>query len=420
MAVRFVGFVATLALILAFGTPVAQSSIPKLETSSGGWEYQEEEHLPYYFGEAPTDLEREISQLKIKALELWPNTYAGFWKIDGDPSRGIFAAFTADAQEKVDRLAEGFSKPELLRPVTHRYSNVELGSLLDEVVDKRDLARDGKLDLPGVDRNRMDVRVDEVNNRVDVIAPHPTEGTVSYFAESFPQYSRDTLRVVEGPIMEPEACINRTQCGYVLRSGLETVNNYNGCSTAFAVTKTDADVPSQLLSAAHCGNPSGSSVGDPVYHGSNPYTTGDRYGWVRGETQLGVLDVERHSVQNGFYTIPRIYGNLTNQQMPVYYVASYAGTMQGDPDCKAGVTTGLTCGTVTSVNFAPSYVANSANFISTNTCSDPGDSGAGHFWGTMALGVHSGGAGTGCGAFFSHIQYAEIFMGLTVNKLPIP
>jgi hypothetical protein len=381
--------------------------------------------------DSPTEFENEIGELKAKVMARWPETYSGFWILDGDPSRGIHIGFTNDSYENVERLKDDFSRPDLLRPVEQEYSEKELHELLLRAGEIKDRVVAGETKVPGVDRFGFEVRVDEIGNRVDLVVPNPTNETSIYFADRFPKFFGDRIRVVEAPIKLPVACINRSNCIPGLRGGLDNwmYNTGDGvletCSSAFSVTVPGADVPRQLLSAGHCGQnywQGAADIGHGRWHGPTMGAT-HRYGWVRGEVMVGVLDVERHSVGNGYHTQPYLYRDNNHKHQRVLSVAGLNEIYVGQTVCKSGANTGFQCGPVESVDISMAYVPNSSYFVGARMCSWPGDSGSAIFYGNRAMGVLSSGSYQGecrAGTGFSQIAFVQYFMGLTVDLAPIP
>jgi hypothetical protein len=83
-----------------------------------------------------------------------------------------------------------------------------------------------------------------------------------------------------------------------------------------------------------------------------------------------------------------------------------------------GATTGVHCGTVLALNATVNYAEGTVSgLIQTNICSEPGDSGAPLYDGTILLGLLSGGSGncaSGGISFFQPITEVLSAYGLSV------
>lgn len=154
----------------------------------------------------------------------------------------------------------------------------------------------------------------------------------------------------------------------------------------------------QLLSAAHCG-------GDTRFH------AGEQFGEVRAEKEQGRVDAERIDIDSPFAGRPWIFVTQAEKAREVFSVGRYNQLQVGENICKAGRTTGRTCGEILDTDFAPAAVPNSQEFIQTDYCAEGGDSGAGVYVLNRAHGMHSGGSTGDCApgqfSYLGHIQFAE-------------
>lgn len=349
-----------------------------------------------------TELDAAIETLEPAALKQWPSTFAGLWLNDGGT---IHIAFTEDAEKKVDELAQGFIKPDLLRAETVRYSLAELESRQSELVSAREAAQNGEAPIEDIAGGDFDLNIDLQENAVVAILPYPTAEAASALQER----ADGGLLVEGGELTQPEACDTRFECKPNLRSGLGVLNSSGvPCSSAFVVKKLSTGTKN-LLSAAHC-------------TGSSRFNDGEKYGEVQEQQQQGRVDAERHSIsENGFDSIPAIYVNEDWKSRDVTSEGTYAELPIGRDACKSGATTDKSCGRVLSKTFSPSYVDNSERFIQTKYCAQGGDSGAGVYDNERALGVHSGGSPGACSdpgdySLFGHIEYAQNALDVNVDK----
>lgn len=367
-----------------------------------------------------------IGKLEPTALRRWPASFGGLWLQRGK----IFVAFTARGKQRVARLGRGFAKPQKLHAVKVDDSLASLRALQAQMIAERGTNPVMVTDSLGRPVPlAYDLNIDIKRNFVVVITEQAA--TPELLALFRARYGEDVL-VEQGPLAAPHVCNSRTDCPPFLRSGLR-VEGSTGCSTAFGVLYPSAgERVDGILSAAHCGDPDANLGGDQFHNGVF-------YGEVVAEQQSGKVDAELHSVGNGFFSFfPLIYRSNSDQAAHVGKVGTYAGLLVGQKVCKAGITTGESCGPVLSKSFSPTYVTNGMDFIKADYCSDKGDSGAGVYFpyekpsatGAKKLkryeaqGVHSGGAkDTPCSseehfAVFGHIEFVQSALSVTVLKNP--
>ncbi|MEM9597097.1 MAG: PKD domain-containing protein [Acidobacteriota bacterium] len=149
------------------------------------------------------------------------------------------------------------------------------------------------------------------------------------------------------------------------------------CTGGFTVRRNSTGEVG-ISTAAHCGN------------------TQRAFGTVlpfRAEDQQGNQDVQWHSSCGIFDVSNRFNSGIGMRAV----VGTRSRTQQavGSLVCKWGMTSGRTCGTIQSRNYAPSYVTSaSSTFIRVDggatNLSDPGDSGGPWFVEDRAYGIHSG------------------------------
>ncbi|MET8824526.1 S1 family peptidase [Streptomyces sp. NPDC004610] len=82
--------------------------------------------------------------------------------------------------------------------------------------------------------------------------------------------------------------------------------------------------------------------------------------------------------------------------------------------CQRGAVSGVRCGTITALNATVNYGGGNVVYglITTNICSQPGDSGAPLYAGDRIIGILSG--GSGCTSFYQPIQEALAMYGMSV------
>lgn len=348
-------------------------------------------------------LQDAVAELEPVAAAQWPSTFGGLW-IDHRNGGVVHVAFTDGAEANVAALGARFTRPDLLRAETVRWS---LASLLDAqraVVADRDRASAGAEVLPDAG-SRYEVWVDVTRNAVVLRSAAVTSRLVAAVTERY-----GSAVVVEHGLVAEPLC-TREACGPTLRSGLRIRNDGGwGCTTAFAARRWSTEWA--MLTAAHCDH--GPVTGQWARH-NNTY-----YGYTEAERYAGNLDAEfQRVVYNGHNAAPVIWidGETARE---VRAKGTYDGLAVGSWACKSGATSGVSCGSVTSKWGAPSYVPGGGahDFIVADFCSEPGDSGSGVYSAHKALGILSGGSTATCATsdwtYFSHVEFAEQQLGVSV------
>jgi hypothetical protein len=225
-----------------------------------------------------------------------------------------------------------------------------------------------------------------------------------------------------------EACVRRSSCS-PLRSGLQLIHEtsatdggFHRCTSAFHAV--DSVGRSGLLTAGHCRF----SAQRPFTHG--PFVLGPMASRVVGNhpTNTGSF-VDAGFIPNTSLAVsltPRVYENDLRQGTNITSRAltrtvggvTFEAPLQGDDICIAGDTSGLSCG---QVGPRLNLTGGQRQVPCANVTSQPGDSGAGMFWGNQARGLNwgfivSGGSGV-CGpghSLFTPIRRLEQALGVTV------
>lgn len=191
------------------------------------------------------------------------------------------------------------------------------------------------------------------------------------------------------------------------------------CSLGFPGTLTGGHTV--LLTAGHCVISSLSNVYDA--EGTKlGYTFHTRYAEGKSSVDMGIMDIDAEDVGQPY--VDTRAGNTLPirgmQRAPI-----------GAAICKAGNTTGWTCGTVKSYN-NDVYYTNSQTGVRTlvndlaysTVCSEPGDSGGAYIWGDQAQGMTSGGPAQECGynggnikgvSYYQPVQAAAQYYGVTLT-----
>ncbi|HEX5495398.1 MAG TPA: S1 family peptidase, partial [Mycobacteriales bacterium] len=198
----------------------------------------------------------------------------------------------------------------------------------------------------------------------------------------------------------PQGCSSPYACDPPLRSGLAIYTARARCTSGFTATAAGRYY---LLTAGHCTQVGSvwaagtASVGERVI--------GSRAGSVFGAGgDMGLIGVAYPA-----------YWRASGLVYPAYPVRSVGTALVGQVVCKSGSTTGLTCGTVTRTGATVYYPGRTVTGMTVTTaCSGPGDSGAGVWAGSTALGIVSGGPVRGCGLIYQPVVPVEAEFGVRV------
>ncbi len=193
------------------------------------------------------------------------------------------------------------------------------------------------------------------------------------------------------------------------------------CSLGFPGTRNGGD--NVLLSAGHCveGNPmiqnrSGVRLGVGV---ASRFRTGSP------SVDMGLMDIDSNNVGRGY---------IDNRNGQTTRVTGSSKAPVGSTICKAGNTTGWTCGTITQYNLTVNYggaggsVTQTSGLARSTVCTEGGDSGGAYISGTTAQGMTSGGPSDGhdCGwnqggnatgsySFYQPVVDAAQYYGVTLT-----
>ncbi|WP_405058705.1 S1 family peptidase [Kribbella sp. NBC_01505] len=193
------------------------------------------------------------------------------------------------------------------------------------------------------------------------------------------------------------------------------------CSLGFSGTRNGGD--NVMLSAGHCveGNPmvqnrSGVRLGAGV---ASRFRTGSP------SVDMGLMDIDSSNVGRGY---------IDNRNGQTTRVTGSSKAPVGSTICKAGNTTGWTCGTITQYNLTVNYggaggsVTRTSGLARSTVCTEGGDSGGAYISGTVAQGMTSGGPSDGhdCGfnqggnatgsySFYQPVVDAAQYYGVTLT-----
>lgn len=190
----------------------------------------------------------------------------------------------------------------------------------------------------------------------------------------------------ESDLSTTAVCLSRFDC-LPLRSGIQLHDGLHACSSAFSSARWTLGQLG-ILSAAHCFGQGQSVAQGAVWFGE---VDGRRFGNHHPDGGVDALFVK---ILEGMPVdaAPWIYRTESNRQHGVVSVGGAGEPRVGDPMEKSGVTTDYSIGVV--IRYEDIVVGDVPfdNMPITDTCAQPGDSGAGTFRGRRANGIMSFGA----------------------------
>ena len=343
------------------------------------------------------DLDEALRRLRLQAVvgkldaaltRQEQATYGGLW-IQHTPSYLVVVHFTRTGGDNLARYLQAESLGELAPIVERRTVALSLRRLTAIQARAHRIARQQGL--------RADSQINVMENRVDLLTTAPVELASAIQAAAREDRTAAELRLPDhvavigvDRVSEPEAYVYAglpiTFCtsGYSVQSGGGTLG---------------------VLTAGHCDNP------QQYNNRSLPF---------QSELFGGSHDVQWHTAPDLFVD-NRIHDGLSDATTPLYRFVT--GTKSRDEQaigefiCKHGITTGYTCGTITSKTFNPGYLPDGGNatyiYVSGGSVnlSEGGDSGGPWFSGSVAYGVHNcGGGNDSC---YMAIDYAST-LGVSV------
>jgi hypothetical protein len=193
-------------------------------------------------------------------------------------------------------------------------------------------------------------------------------------ADAFARHYGVPVTVIEG---KSEPTCTRTDCRYSMRGGLKVVIGNEACSTGFTAVFYNNTSRRYVITAGHCLD-------------GNHTNGGSVYGAMEKDVQALTVDAQRVRRSNSSWSeVGRIWVTSSDQRAVKSYIV-WDNVVIGTQVWKSGYKTGTRSGTILTKNHSPSYIPSSYNFVTTDYCSDFGDSGGSVFRNYTAYGVHSG------------------------------
>ncbi len=336
------------------------------------------------------ELQPVIGKLQEKLARRERATFAGLF-IQHEPSYLIVVQFTEGGGASLEKLLQRDEFYELYAYVEVRPAALSLEALAAVQADAHRTARARRVPI------ESSINVPE--NRVDLFTTEP-----NFLAAALEAVDAVRLKSKAAPLLDNVTIVNVERLSGPSRY-VNAGRPLSTCTSGFAVQ--NAGGTRGVLTSGHCGS-------SQAFNQRNlPF---------QSELFTGSYDVQWHTAPD-LHVVNRTWDGLFDTTTPYYrfITATRPRSQQviGETVCKFGMTTGYTCGTISSTTFAPSYVPNAAaTFVivssSTQDQSAPGDSGGPWFSGSTAYGVNSGEFTTNFNAIYMPIDYAT---GIGVSVL---
>lgn len=345
-------------------------------------------------------LQSALGRLNAELIAKERQTFGGLW-IQHSPSYRVFAQFTQKGGNNLDSYLQAAGMEELAPVVERRTVRLSLKRLeaiqaeANRIVRKQGIAADSSINV--------------AENRVELLTRMPADLQHAITAESRTSKIAAELRLPDNVEVIGVERLPRPQ-SYIY-GGLQV----SLCTSGFAVQSGST---LGITTAGHC--PDSQSYNNR----SLSYQSGQFY---------GAVDAQWHTAPD-FYPTNRAWDGQSDATTPYYRnitaTKTRAQQVVGEFVCKFGMTSGYTCGTISSTTFAPTdYLPGAtSDYVkvdsSTQDQSEGGDSGGPWFSGETAYGIMSGGyaGGGGPGGIYNAAIYAPVdaITALGVSILTAP
>jgi hypothetical protein len=233
-------------------------------------------------------------------------------------------------------------------------------------------------------RNGLDIRLtglDDVRNGVVVGVGSDTDTAASALA----QFGDGIFVRREGAI-EPDACVDRTNCGSPMKGGIQiTYTSTRWCTSGFmGKVRNSNPIGLRVLTAGHCIELNG-GVGASWYQHGVRIGAADMERWYNGTTaDIGSIATGEPGDKNTFYA---------SSATDIRHVSGFEpvnSQLIGDTVCRGGAKTGYLCGSIHLRDVTRDVDGKSVQHSwEVDFDASPGDSGAPYFLGNTAYGIHT-------------------------------
>jgi len=331
-------------------------------------------------------LQSAIGKLNAELATRERQTFGGLW-IQHSPSYRVTAQFTRKGGDNLQSYLQAEGMEDLAPLVDRRTVKLSLKRLeaiqaeANRIVRKQGIAAQSLINI--------------AENRVELLTLRPADLVNAIAAESRTSKIAADLRLPANVEVIGVERLPRPQA--YIYGGLEV----SDCTSGFSVQSGST---LGISTAGHCDNT------QSYNNRSLPYQNGQF---------SGAVDAQWHTAPD-FHPTNRVWDGQFDTTTPNYRhitaTKTRAQQVVGEFVCKFGITTGYTCGTIVSTNYAPTdYLPGAtADFVKVDSSSqdqgEPGDSGGPWFSGETAYGLMSGGivGGGGPGSPYNAAVYAPV------------
>ena len=314
------------------------------------------------------DVDEALRRLRVQAgvgklnaeLAKERATFGGLW-IQHDPSFRVVAQFTQKGGQKLDSQLQALGLDEISQDVERRTVKLSLKRLEALQAEANRIVRKQRL--------AADSRINVAANRVELLTEVPDDLFQAITAESRISKLAAELRLPENVEIIAADKLPRPQSYIVGGVAIDS------CTAGFVV---ESGGTLGISTAGHC------------YDNTNVYQN-RALPYVTGQSS-GSIDSQWHTAP-GLRPTNRVWDGQYDASTPYYRnITAYktrAQQVAGEFVCKYGITTGYTCGTITTTSYTPGFIPGAtATYVFVDNpnqnLSEGGDSGGPWFSGETA------------------------------------
>lgn len=359
------------------------------------------------------DLTDPVDRLADVLVAKYPDSYAGLWRDIESGTSDVSVAFTSTPSDLQSTIEGVFPEPDLIHIIEAKRS---LATLKDRSDALGALLADSSL----ADR-MVYVGIGMQRNDLEVALTGPVTSADRAAVQAL--MPGTAMTVIPQAPLQATTCTSRYHCTPQIRGGIELLaTNLGLCSSGF-IGKSLSTGSWVAFTAGHC-----FPVGTQVLHGDPGHDTPKLVGAV--ENRRFGTDTDGETVQFtvgvlGWQNSRWVYESETNRTQVIGSVEGWHFHAQvNDFVCKAGITTGRTCGNITQTSATVKIDGTTfTNQVVARLCARAGDSGGAVHLGGKAFGVQSASSvkdpGVPCNstniATWSHMRTIENAVNARIN-----